>query len=131
MIKILIDENLSEHLADGLNAIQRPLDNGIEVVSMAKEFHKGIQDEDWIPKWGKKDGIFITEDYNIVRTRHLSELLKENEFGAFFLRVPNKTLYWERVKILIKHWPNLTKIVNTKTKPYAYFITPNKVDRMI
>jgi PIN like domain len=40
MIKVLVDENLSEHLADGLNAIQRPMDNGIEVVSMKNIFGK-------------------------------------------------------------------------------------------
>ena len=34
MIKVPVDENLSEHLAEGLNAIQKPMKNGIEVVSM-------------------------------------------------------------------------------------------------
>jgi hypothetical protein len=130
MIKVLVDENLSEHLADGLNAIQRPMDNGVEVVSMKNTFGKGTKDEDWIPKWGKKDGIFLTEDLNISRTRHLSELLKQKDFGAFFLKVPNKTAYWDRVKILVKHWPDIIKIITTKNKPFAYLITPNKVEKM-
>jgi PIN like domain len=84
MIKVLVDENLSEYLAEGLNAIQKPLDNGIEVVSMKNTFGKGTKDEDWIPKWGKADGIFLTADINISKTRHLSELLSQNNFGAFF-----------------------------------------------
>ena len=130
MIKVLVDENLSEHLADGLNAIQRPMDNGIEIVSMKITFGKGTKDEDWIPKWGKKDGIFLTADINISRTRHLAELLKGNDFGAFFLRVPNKTSYWDRVKVLIKHWPEITKIITTKSKPFSYWVTPNKVEKM-
>ncbi len=130
MIKVLVDENLSEHLADGLNAIQRPMDNGIEVVSMKTTFGKGTKDEDWIPKWGKKDGIFLTADINITRTKHLAELLKQNDFGAFFLRVPNKTSYWDRVRVLIKHWPEITKIITTKTKPFSYWVTPNKVEKM-
>jgi PIN like domain len=131
MIKVLVDENLSEHLADGLNAIQRPMDNGIEVVSMKNIFGKGTKDEDWIPKWGKMDGIFLTADINISRTRHLADLLKQNDFGAFFLKIPNKTSYWEMVKIIIKHWPTITKLIITKTKPFAYWVTPNKVDKML
>lgn len=130
MIRMLVDENLSEHLADGLNAIQRPMNNGIEVVSMAAIFGKGTKDDDWIPRWGKQDGIFLTEDFNITRTRHLAQLLEQNDFGAFFIKVPNKTSYWERVVIIIKHWPEITKIVATRNKPYAYLVTPRKLERM-
>jgi len=130
MIKILVDENLSEHLADGLNAIQRPLENGIHVVSMAAIFGKGTKDDIWIPMWGKQDGIFLTEDYNITRTRHLAELLEQNHFGAFFIKVPNKTSYWDRVNMIIKHWPEITKIVARKKKPCAYLVTPRKLEKM-
>ena len=130
MIRVLVDENLSEHLANGLNAIQRPMGNGISVVSMAAIFGKGTKDEDWIPKWGEQDGIFLTEDYNITRTRHLAELLEQNDFGAFFLKVPNKTSYWDRVVVIIKHWPEISKIIISKQKPYAYRVTPNKVEKM-
>lgn len=130
MIKVLVDENLSEHLADGLDAIQRPMDNGIKVVSMSKTFGKGTKDDDWIPKWGKQDGIFLTEDFNMTRTRHLAELLQQHDFGAFFIRVPNKTSYWERVNVIIKHWPEITKIVAGKKKPYAYLVTPRKLEKM-
>lgn len=130
MIKILVDENLSEHLTDGLNTIQRPMENGIHVVSMAAIFGKGIKDEIWIPKWGKQDAIFLTEDYNIIRTRHLAELLEQNHFGAFFIKVPNKTSYWDRVNIIIKHWPEITKIIVTKKKPYTFIVTPRKLEKM-
>jgi hypothetical protein len=77
------------------------------------------------------DGIFLTADINISRTRHLADLLKQNYFGAFFLKIPNKTSYWERVKIIIKHWSTITKLIITKTKPFAYWVTPNKVDKML
>lgn len=130
MIRVLVDENLSEHLADGLNAIQRPLDNGIIVVSMATTFGKGTKDEDWIPQWGKQDGFFITEDLNITRTRHLVQLLQQYDFGAFFLKVPTKTSYWERVRVIIKHWREITNIISSKNKPFAYKVTPNKVEKM-
>lgn len=130
MIRILVDENLSEYFAEGLNAIQHPMDNGIEVVSMKSVFGKGIKDEEWIPKWGKKDGIFLTLDLNIMRTRQLANLLDESHFGAFFLKIPNKTSYWERVKVIIKHWPEISKIILSKSKPFSYLITPNKIEKM-
>ena len=130
MINVLVDENLSEHLAEGLNAIQKPMKNGIEVVSMKNIFGKGIKDEDWIPKWGIKNGIFLTADINISRTRHLAELMKQNDFEVFFLKVPNKTSYWAIVVVLIKHWPKITLIIGTKKKLFAYLITPNKIEKM-
>ncbi len=130
MIQVLVDENLSESLADGLNSIQSPLDNGIKVVSMATIFGKGTQDDVWIPSWGKKEGIFLTQDINITRTRHLAELLKQHQLRAFFLCVPNKTSYWARVRVLIKHWPDIVEVIKTKRKPYNYLVTPNKVEKM-
>lgn len=130
MIQVLVDENLSEHFAYGLNAIQRPLDNNIEVVSMAATFGKGTKDEDWIPAWGKRDGIFLTQDINITRTRHQAELMKQFTMGAFFLKLPAKTAYWEKVRVVIKHWPEISKLIATQHKPYAYWVTPNKVEKM-
>lgn len=130
MIQVLVDENLSEYLADGINSIQFPLDNGIQVVSMHATFGKGAKDDNWIPEWGSADGIFLTQDINITRTRQLAELLKEHQLRAFFLNVPNKTSYWERVRVLIKHWPQITEIIKSKKQPYNYLITPNKVEKM-
>jgi hypothetical protein len=130
MTRVLVDENLSEKFAEGLNLIQSPLDNGIQVVSMDSAYGKGTKDEDWIPDWGKLDGIFLTLDLNITRTRHLAKLLSENKMGAFFLKVPDKTPYWERVRIMIKHWPEITEIITRRKKPYNYLITPRKVEKM-
>ena len=130
MIRVLVDENLSEFLADGLNAIQKPLNNGIELQSMAKIFGKGAADEVWIPSWGKKDGIVLTQDLNITRTRHQVELFQQNELAGFFLKVPGKSSYWARVETLIKHWPEISKIILTKTRPYSYLITPRKVEEL-
>jgi len=129
-MKILIDENLSEYLAEGLNSIQYPLDNNIHIVSMAKTFGKGVKDDDWIPAWGKADGIFLTQDLNISRTRSLCQLLIENKMGSFFLSVSNKTSYWERVRVIIKHWPEIANLICSKKKPYAYKVTNNKVEKM-
>jgi hypothetical protein len=130
MIQVLVDENLSEHFADGLNAIQRPMDNGIEVVSMAVTFGKVTKDEDWIPAWGQQNGVFLTNDLNITKTRQQAALLKQYDMGAFFLKPPKKISYWERVTIIMKHWPEIARIITTERPPYAYQITPKKVERL-
>jgi hypothetical protein len=129
MIKVLVDENLSEYFAEGLNQLQYPLDNNIEVTSIAKEFKKGIKDEDWIPKWGKASGIFLTQDIRISSTKQQAALLEEHNIGAFFLKVPNGYRYWQRVEMVIKHWPDIVKLVKSNKVPFVYFITPRKIER--
>ncbi|MDO7744265.1 MAG: hypothetical protein MUP99_10840 [Pedobacter sp.] len=129
MIKVLFDENLSEYFAEGLNQLQYPLDDNIEVTSIAKEFHKGIKDEDWIPKWGISSGIFITQDVKIVTTKQQALLLEKHNIGAFFLKPPKGYRYWDKVELIVKFWPQIVKIIKNDQVPFTYFITPRKIER--
>ena len=129
MIKVLCDENLSEYFAEGLNQLQYPLDDNIEVTSIAKEFHKGIKDEDWIPKWGISSGIFITQDVKIVTTKQQALLLEKHNIGAFFLKPPKGYRYWDKVELIVKFWPQIVKIIKNDQVPFTYFITPRKIER--
>lgn len=128
MIKILVDENISEHFAEGLNSLQYPLSNGIEVTSIAKEFHKGILDENWIPKWGLQSGIFITQDIKMLRTKRQVQLLEQNKMGAFFLKPPKGCHYWNKVELIVKHWPEIIKTIKSNDGPYVCLITPRKIE---
>lgn len=129
MIKVLIDENLSKYVAEGINQLQYPLRNGIEVTSIEVAFGKGIKDEDWIPKWGELSGVFISQDLRIYSTKQQSELLLKNNIGAFFLKLPKGYRYWDKVKVLVKHWPAIVRVIASNKTPFAYFITPRKVYR--
>lgn len=129
MIKVLFDENLSEYFAEGLNHLQYPLGNDIEVTSIATEFHKGIKDEDWIPKWGLQSGIFITQDVKIVTTKQQALLLEKHNIGAFFLKPPKGYRYWAKVELIVKYWPQIVDIIKTQQVPYTYFITPRKIEK--
>lgn len=129
MIKILIDENLSKYFAEGINQLQFPLDNGIEVTSIEKEFGRGIKDEDWIPEWGEESGIFISQDLRIYSTKQQSALLLKYNIGAFFLKLPKGYKYWDKVLVLMKHWQTIVKIIKSNKTPYTYFITAQKVYR--
>lgn len=130
MIQVLIDENLSEYLAEGLDKLQFPLDNGIAVTSIAKEFQKGVKDEDWIPIWGKQKGIFITQDIKITTRRQQAQLLIEHRLGAFFLDVPKNYRYWDKVRIIVTRWPEIIEIIRKHKVPFAYTITPRKIARL-
>ncbi len=130
MIHVLVDENLSHHFAKGLNALQFPLGDGIEVISIEDEFGKGIADEDWIPAWGKLHGIFLTQDIKITTRSQQAALFEKYKLGAFFLNTPKGYRYWEKVKIVIKHWEKMVEIMKSKKKPFAYLVTPRKISRM-
>ena len=130
MTKVLVDENLSEYFADGLHKIQFPLENDIEVTSIAKEFYKGIKDEDWIPKWGQKNGIFITQDLNIHKTRHQAAMLGRYSLGAFFVKVPKSYRYWDKVTLLIDKWLEIVNLIEKHKRPFAFEITPRKIERI-
>jgi len=129
MIKVLMDENLPKSFAEGLDRLQSALGNSIEVTSIDKEFYRGIKDEEWIPKWGKNSGIFISQDLKIHSTKQQSALLAKYNIGAFFLKAPKGAKYWSRVEILIKHWEEIVKIIETNKTPYTFFIKPNKVSK--
>ncbi|WP_316841916.1 hypothetical protein [Pedobacter gandavensis] len=128
MIRVLIDENISEHFAEGLNQLQYPLKNDIELTSIHKEFHKGILDEDWIPKWALQSGVFITQDLGIINSDQ-AFLLKNNIVGAFFLKPPKGCDYWDRVELVINNWTKIVRIIEEEKVPYKYFITPRKIGR--
>ena len=109
MKQVLIDENLSKSLAKGLDMLQHPLQNDIRVTSIAAEFHRGIKDEDWIPIWGAKSGIFITQDLRVRTTRHQAALLVKHKLGAFFLKTPKGYKYWDKMLIILKDWPAIVR----------------------
>jgi hypothetical protein len=106
------------------------LEDNLEVISIAKQFHKGIKDEDWIPKWGTDQGIFITQDVKIIKTRHQASLLSKYKLGAFFLSVPNNYRYWDKVEVIIKCWPKIVDHIKTNRTPFAFKITPKKIERL-
>ncbi|HEV8286962.1 MAG TPA: hypothetical protein VGQ09_21780 [Chitinophagaceae bacterium] len=92
-MKFFIDENMPPQLAEGLAILERPNNEGVEIFSIQKEYGRGTQDEDWIPRVGELNGIVITQDYNIQRTQQQYELLRKYKMGIFYLRAPGKTGY--------------------------------------
>ncbi len=126
---IYIDENMSPFLAEGFNVLQEPLNlklkESIEVRSIKQEFGQGAKDEDWIPLAGKQNSCVITQDYNINRIRHQRELCEEYNLGMFYFRPPSKSgfTYMDMLKLMVKHWEEITKKATREKRPFSYKVT--------
>lgn len=130
MTRIFIDENMSPYLADGLNTLEKPNNDGFEIVSIMKVFGEGVKDNEWIPQVGKEKGIVITQDFNIHRTRTLKELYLNSGIGVFFFAPPSKTgyKYWEMVEQVIRRWIVMKKHSRKVDKPFAFRCTCRSKD---
>ncbi|NIJ51205.1 PIN-like domain-containing protein [Dyadobacter arcticus] len=124
MTKIYIDENISPHIASGINKLEKPTGEGFEIVSIESVFGKGALDEDWLPKIGAEGAVVITQDLNIHRTRRQRELFEEHQVGVFFLCPPSKNgyQYWEMVEQIVKRWREIKKLCK-ENKPFAFRCT--------
>ena len=127
---IFIDENLPSQIARGLHLLQQPQnskdDMQIAVIAIKDHFGQGTQDEEWIPKIGKMNGIVITQDFHIQSLKHQRELYKQSGVGILFFNPPSKTgyAYWEMVKQIIKRWEEIKVIVKRNKPPFAFRCSP-------
>jgi hypothetical protein len=132
-MKFYIDENMPPQLAEGLAILEKPNDEGNEIYSIQKEYGRGIQDEEWIPKIGQLNGIVITQDYNLQTTQQKYDLLRSYKMGIFYLKPPGKIgyKYWEMVQKLIGHWSEIKDLAKKTKFPFAYRIMPRgKIEKI-
>jgi hypothetical protein len=123
MTEIYLDENLSEYVADALNSLNKGYFKDIYVHSTKTKFGKGAADEIIIPSMGKSEGILITKDLNIQRTRLQFQLCQQYNLGAFFIKLPKgMDKHWEIVKLLVSSWEEIIDKINTEKRPFAYEI---------
>lgn len=86
-MKLFFDENFSVYIARGLNEFEFP--EGKTTVHNTKQyFGEGIKDEDLIPMVGNENGILLTQDIRMVRTRLYVNLMIDHKMGGFFLSLP-------------------------------------------
>ena len=89
------------------------------------EFGEGVEDEEWIPRLKGQQACVITQDYNIHRIRHQRVLCEEFGLGMFYFRPPTKNgfSYWNMVKVMVRHWPEMLKRADREPRPFAFKIT--------
>ncbi|HMO61904.1 MAG TPA: hypothetical protein PKC39_06635 [Ferruginibacter sp.] len=121
MIEIYLDENLSEYVADALNALNKGYFKDIYVHSTKTKFGKGAPDEVIIPSIGKSNGILITRDLNISRTKLQFQLCEEYVLGVFFIKLPKgMSKHWEIVKLLINCWEQIVELSKVEKRPFGF-----------
>jgi len=123
-MKFYFDENITPQIARALAILQEPRPEKIEVFTIKDVFGKGTADEEWIPIVAAEDGIVITQDFNIQRTRHQRELYRKHGLGVVFFKPPSKTGfdYWTMINKVIEAWPKIKKVAKRERKPFAYVI---------
>lgn len=134
-MKFYFDENITPQIARALAILQEPRQQeNVEVFTIRDAFGKGAPDEEWIPQVASEDGIVVTQDMNIHRTRHQRELYRQHGLGVVFFKPPSKSgySYWEMIEKLIEAWPQIKKIGKMERKPFAFIIKPRskKVERL-
>lgn len=76
-----------------------------------------------IPAIGNSDGIMITKDLNINRTRLQYQLCEQYMLGIFFLKIPKGLdRHWEIIKLLINSWEEILDKIAKEKKPFGYEI---------
>lgn len=126
---IYVDENMSPYLARGFHILQTPenikLIEPVEVRSIKDDFGIGARDEDWIPVAGEKKSCVITQDFNIHRIAHQKILCEKYNLGMFYFRPPSKNgfKYWDMLKLMVKLWPQITRIATRQERPFAFKVS--------
>lgn len=121
---IYIDENLSPHIADALDALENRKTGGEEVSvrSIQKAFSKGLKDPELIPLLGSENAIWITRDKRLLRRKAELKLILDYKIGLFVL-TPSwaKKSYWDLVKLMVNKWEELKGLCN-QPRPFLYKI---------
>ncbi len=78
----------------------------------------------------KTHGIVITQDIKIARTRTLAEMCKRYKLGIFFVKKPKSYKYWDLVEMVITKWNIIKESTRNSNKPFAYIVTPRKIERL-
>jgi hypothetical protein len=121
---IYLDENLSEYVADAPNSFNKGYFTDVLIFSTKIKFGKGEPDEKIIPAIGKANGILITKDIQIQKTKLQNLLCEQFKLGVFFLKLPKGSdKHWEIIKLLINNWEEIIAKAGQEKKPFGYEIS--------
>lgn len=88
MRTIYFDENLSHYWAQAFDLLCKVPFPEISVKHTSERFKRGAPDEEIIPVIGPEQGILVSKDLNIYKTRLQFQLCEEHKLGAFFIKMP-------------------------------------------
>ncbi len=123
-MRIYFDENFSRRIASGMREFQAARrSEGIDVIWCPDEFGQGAADEDWIPKVASKQGIILTQDLNIHRTRAQWDLCQNNKVGVFFFKPPRDGWgHWVIVREVVNRWEEIKHLASSLKRPFGWVV---------
>ena len=123
-MRIYFDENFSPRIAAGMREFQAGRrSEGTEVIWCPDEFSRGAADEDWIPKVASKQGVILTQDINIHRTKAQWELCQENKVGVFFFKSPRDGWsHWVIVREVVNRWEEIKRLASSSRRPFGWVV---------
>lgn len=117
-MRFFIDNNLSEQLAQGMNAF------GEDVVHLKQFFADDADDEVWLKRIGEEGWFLVTRDERVRYRPSELAALKANEVGAFFLGGKNRSRC-ELIQQLVRNWPRMKDFAKRSKRPFAVRIPPS------
>lgn len=121
-MRIYFDENFSHRIASGMREFQSARrSEGVEVIWCPDEFGRGAEDEHWIPKVASKQGVILTQDINIHRTKAQWELCQQNKVGVFFFK-PRRDGWdhWIIVREVVNRWEEIKRLARAGKRPFGW-----------
>jgi hypothetical protein len=106
-LKVLLDNNLSPHLARALNALLEP--EGDQVVHLTDRFPANTEDRAWIGALAEEGGwVVISADLRIYRNPLEREAWRRARLIVFFLAQQwGKARNIEKAWRLLRWWPRI------------------------
>ena len=119
-MKVLLDNNLSPHLARALNALLEP--EGDQVVHLTDRFPASTEDRAWIGALAEEGGwVVISGDLRIYRNRLEREAWRRSRLIVFFLAPQwGKVRNIEKAWRLLRWWPRIREQVAIVEAPAAF-----------
>jgi hypothetical protein len=131
-MNLVFDENFSYRLSNALKELEVGHNDGVKVFHLEELGGRGMPDQEWIPKVAKTNGIVITQDLNIHKTRALSEVCEKNRLSLILFKPPKKRHYnyWEWVEIVVGNWRGIKDEVRTSKNRFVIEVSERSIKQL-
>lgn len=121
LVKFLIDNNLPQTLASGLNELSFHERYRVEqVVHIKDKFAENTPDIDWITAL-QKEGSWVVLSQDRLNKGPEREVLRRSGLTVFFLdRQWSRHKYWDKAHNLVKWWPHIIEHSDRMTGGAAF-----------
>jgi len=113
-MKFVFDECISYRIPNALKVL------GKDAAPYSDHWAKGAPDTQWIPAASRAEWCIVTSD--CLKRPHERAALREERGRVIVLATQNLS-FWDQVKLVIKRWEDIEKVVRKKKPPYILRFT--------